>query len=66
MKEYTVGKRVEARYKGRGNWYKGLITSVNSDGSIDVTYDDGEVDIGLNPKFVKVVREGLVLRLFSS
>lgn len=53
-----MGKRVEARFKGRGNWYKGVVSHINADNTVDVTYDDGEVDSGLNPKFIKVIKEG--------
>ncbi len=59
VKDFSTGKRVEARYKGRGNWYKGVVANVNSDGSIDITYDDGEVDLSLHSKYVRLVQEGM-------
>jgi hypothetical protein len=50
--------KIEAKYKGRGNWYKGVATNINPDGTIDVTYDDGEVDLGLQSKYIKKRTEG--------
>jgi hypothetical protein len=61
LKDFSTGKRVEARYKGRGNWYKGVIANVNPDGTIDVTYDDGEVDLSLHSKYVRLVQEGMYI-----
>ena len=61
LKDFSTGKRVEARYKGRGNWYKGVIANVNPDGTIDVTYDDGEVDLSLHSKYVRLVQEGIYI-----
>jgi hypothetical protein len=39
-----VGERVNARYKGDGNFYAGKIEAVNSDGTFVVHYDDGDKD----------------------
>ena len=62
LKDFSTGKRVEARYKGRGNWYKGVVANVNPDGTIDITYDDGEVDLSLHSKYVRLVQEGLYMQ----
>ena len=56
--QFTLGTKVEAKYKGHGNWYKGTVTRVNHDGTIDITYEDGEVDSKLNDKYVKHFKEG--------
>ncbi|CAB1097207.1 unnamed protein product [Ectocarpus sp. CCAP 1310/34] len=48
------GDRVEVRYRGKGtNFYKGNISRVNSDGTMDITYDDGEKEIGIAPEHVR-------------
>ncbi|CAN0497871.1 unnamed protein product, partial [Discosporangium mesarthrocarpum] len=47
------GDKVEARYRGRGKYYKGKISRVNSDGTFDINYDDGERERGLAVEHVK-------------
>jgi Ni/Co efflux regulator RcnB len=36
------GARVEANYRGGGDWYKGTVSRVRQDGTVDLVYDDGE------------------------
>ena len=49
----TRGDRVEARYRGRGTkFYKGKIARVNSDGTFDINYDDGEKELGIAEEHV--------------
>jgi hypothetical protein len=50
------GMSVEAQYKGKGKWYKGVVKYVHDDGYIDVEYDDGERDLDLPPKCVTAIR----------
>ncbi|CAN0452791.1 unnamed protein product, partial [Discosporangium mesarthrocarpum] len=52
------GDKVEARYKGRGKYYKGNITRVNSDGTFDIHYDDGERERGLAEEYIKSLESG--------
>ncbi|CAN0536953.1 unnamed protein product, partial [Ectocarpus sp. 12 AP-2014] len=48
------GDRVEVRYRGKGTkFYKGKISRVNSDGTMDISYDDGEKEIGIAPEHVR-------------
>ncbi|CAN0286754.1 unnamed protein product, partial [Ectocarpus fasciculatus] len=48
------GDRVEARYRGKGTrFYKGKISRVNSDQTFDITYDDGEKEIGIAAEHVR-------------
>ncbi len=44
LSRFTVGTKVEANYKGRGKWYKGVIMEVVSGDVIKyaIDYDDGE------------------------
>ena len=37
-----MGETVEARYKNGSQYYKGNIVSVNSNGTYDIRYDDGD------------------------
>ena len=39
---YRMGETVEARYKNGSQYYKGDIVSVNSNGTYDIRYDDGD------------------------
>ncbi|CAB1112242.1 unnamed protein product [Ectocarpus sp. CCAP 1310/34] len=48
------GDRVEARYRGKGTrFYKGKISRVNSDQTLDISYDDGEKEIGIAAEHVR-------------
>eukprot|EP00903_Cladosiphon_okamuranus_P008645 g8289.t1 len=47
-RNFSRGDRVEARYRGRGNkFYKGKVSRVNSDNTLDIAYDDGEREVGI-------------------
>ena len=53
------GDKVEARYRGRGTkFYKGKIARVNSDGTFDIDYDDGEQEIGIREEHVRSLEKG--------
>uniref|UniRef100_H3HEC0 Tudor domain-containing protein n=1 Tax=Phytophthora ramorum TaxID=164328 RepID=H3HEC0_PHYRM len=39
---YRVGTRVEARYMGKDNYFKGTISRANADGTYVIEYDDGD------------------------
>ena len=54
-KELERGSAVEANYNGRGKWYKGKIARVNSDGTYDVEYDDGDMEKRVKKSFIKLV-----------
>ena len=53
--ELREGGRVEARYKGRGRYYPGVISRIRRDGSCDIDYDDGEKEQMVDPSLVKTV-----------
>ena len=42
--EYRKGDKVEARYRGKSQWFKGVIGKENSDGTYVVNYDDGDTE----------------------
>ncbi|CAN0116800.1 unnamed protein product, partial [Hapterophycus canaliculatus] len=51
---FARGDRVEARYRGKGTkFYKGKISRINSDGTLDVAYDDGEKETGIAEEHVR-------------
>lgn len=53
---YQVGDEVEARYEGKGGWYRGKVDFVDSKGFFDIIFDDGERSIGLSPQLVRKPR----------
>src|SRR3546814_5918853 len=49
------GTKVEARYRGRGRYYPGVIARTRADGTYDIDYDDGEKETGVRGELVRVV-----------
>eukprot|EP01041_Mallomonas_annulata_P007296 gene7296-14883_t len=45
--EYQVGDHGEALYKDRTKWFPCIIRSVNTDGSYNVAYDDGDFEVNV-------------------
>ena len=43
-KKLEAGDRVECDYKSKGKWFPGKIERVNSDGTFNVKYDDGDAE----------------------
>lgn len=53
---FQKGDRIEARYRGRGTFYSGVIEAVNaSDGSYKIHYDDGDVEDRVVAALVRAV-----------
>jgi hypothetical protein len=50
-----VGAAVEANYRGKGRYYPGRIGAVNSDGTVNVDYDDGEKESHVSASLVRVL-----------
>ena len=50
---YQVNDRVEGDYRYRGKWYKGRITRVRADHTVDILYDDGDIDNRMVACFVR-------------
>lgn len=42
---FQEGSRVDGNYRGSGRWYPGKVRRAHGDGSYDIDYDDGEVEI---------------------
>lgn len=53
-KPICVGYEIESRYKGRREWYPGVVRAVNRDGTYDVHYKDGDIEYDVIPSFVRV------------
>ncbi|GMF57779.1 unnamed protein product [Phytophthora fragariaefolia] len=50
---YESGDRVEARFQGRERYFAGKIKKCRTDGSYDIEYDDGEMELRVRPKYIK-------------
>ena len=50
-----VGVKVEANYRGKGNWYPGEITRDRRDGTFDIAYDDGESESRVDELLIRIV-----------
>ena len=47
-KVFEKGAKIEALYKGKKNWYAGVVDRYDAESeTYDVTYDDGEVEKGV-------------------
>lgn len=53
-KSICAGDEIESRYKGRREWYPGVVRAVNRDGTYDVQYKDGDIEYDVIPSFVRV------------
>jgi hypothetical protein len=65
--KFTVGERVEARYKGRASkFYEGIIKAARPDGTFDVDYLDGDRDRRLSADFIRRLQKHEVEPVKSS
>ena len=48
------GSKVEANYRGRGRYYPGRVSRVRLNGTMDIDYDDGEKEIGVDKDNVRL------------
>ena len=51
------GTEVEANYGGKGKWYKGKIDRVNSNGTFDIKYDDGDSERRVDKSRVRALKK---------
>ncbi|CAM9461130.1 unnamed protein product, partial [Phaeothamnion confervicola] len=54
----AVGNAVEVNFKGKGRWFKGKITATHRDGTVDVCYDDGDLEDRVEPHNVRPLDGG--------
>mmetsp|Transcript_29248 Transcript_29248/g.58410 ORF Transcript_29248/g.58410 Transcript_29248/m.58410 type:complete len:458 (-) Transcript_29248:95-1468(-) len=52
--EPKVGQKCTAQFKGRGKFYPGEIAKVNSDGTVNVNFDDGDKERSIDMKCVRL------------
>ena len=43
--EFVIGTDIECNFENRGDWYPGRIAAINSDGSFNIDYDDGDKEV---------------------
>ena len=53
------GSKIECNFRGRGKYYPGKISRVRLNGTYDIAYDDGEVEMGVTADMIKVVSKGM-------
>ena len=53
----AVGCRVEVRFRGKGNWYKGRLVAEDGHGTFSVAYDDGDSEDNVVPANVKLLSD---------
>ena len=56
--EPRVGDKCEAQFKGKGKFYPGKISKVNSDGTVNVDFNDGDKDRYVDMKSAKLLDSG--------
>lgn len=50
---------VEARYRGRGSWYKAHVIKIHArENVLDVVYEDGEIAMAIKPSAVRKRKDG--------
>ncbi len=50
----NVNDVIEGNYKSLGKWYTGKITIIRGDGSYDILYDDGEIEVGVSRECIRI------------
>lgn len=53
--EFNVNDAVEARYGGKDSWYRGRVEKVNSDGTFDIQYEDGDAEQNVRADLLRAV-----------
>jgi PUB domain/Agenet domain len=52
--DFIAGDKIEARYKGRERYYSGTVRRANRDGTYDIDYDDGEKELSVAAKLIRL------------
>ena len=52
--ELSRGTKVSVNYHGRGEYFPGSISRVNSNGTYDISYDDGDKELEVKRGYIKV------------
>jgi len=51
------GASVEGNYRGRGHWYRGIVSYLHDDGTVDVEYEDGEKEERIQREQIRLLVE---------
>lgn len=53
---FVAGTRIQCRYQGKSYnpWYAGVIADVNTDGTFDIQYDDGDMDYSMPLEMIRL------------
>ncbi|GBG33054.1 Ankyrin repeat domain-containing protein 1 [Hondaea fermentalgiana] len=53
---FSAGTRIQCRYQGKAYnpWYAGIIADVNTDGTFDIQYDDGDMDFSIPLEMIRL------------
>ncbi|GMF15318.1 unnamed protein product [Phytophthora lilii] len=60
---FAVGDKVNARYKGGVKAFPGKIVKVRMDGTFDVKYDDGDMEVRMKSSAIELVPETKIKKL---
>ncbi len=52
--DFKVGARVQARFAGGDDYFAGVVSGLGRDGTVDVDYDDGDIERGVPPSLVRL------------
>ena len=50
---FDHGAIVSVNYKGMGKWYPGRVSTLRSDGSYNIIYDDGESELRVEAQNIR-------------
>lgn len=53
---YKVGTRIQARFAGGDDFFPGVVSALGQDGTIDIDYDDGDIERCVHPSLVRLER----------
>lgn len=53
----AAGSEVMARYRGRTTFFRGKVQAVHPDGSVDIHYADGDIELGMSPALVRRITD---------
>lgn len=48
-----IGKPVEANYRGSSNYFPGKVSGINSDGTYNIAYDDGDAEDNIKRSYIR-------------
>lgn len=55
---WSLGQKVEARFRGKARFYEGIIQSVHKNGTYDVKYSDGDIEVEVASELIRNIPPG--------